>query len=82
MDTTTTPTPIPIASTPPTSPPAETSTGPSGEGREGVFKLRAADFQSNEVPHYFLTSGSAPPHPSRLPLADFNSKLSYIAIVC
>jgi len=57
MDTTTTPTPIPIASTPPTSPPAETSTGPSGEGREGVFKLRAADFQSNEVPHYFLTSG-------------------------
>jgi nucleotide-binding universal stress UspA family protein len=30
---------------------------PEGQGREGVFRLKASDFESNEVPHYFLTSG-------------------------
>lgn len=32
------------------------SPAPSQE-EQGAFKLKASDFQSNEVPHYFLTSG-------------------------
>jgi nucleotide-binding universal stress UspA family protein len=37
--------------------PVEAAPAPETPGREGVFQLKASDFQSNEVPHYFLTSG-------------------------
>lgn len=57
MDTTT-PQPAPTTTTsPPVAHPVEAAPAPETPGREGVFKLRASDFQSNEVPHYFLTAG-------------------------
>lgn len=43
----------------PTGTTTETTTAPGGvrQAEEGIIKLRASDFQSHEVPHYFLTSG-------------------------
>lgn len=63
MDTTT-PQPAPTTTTsPPVAHPVEAAPAPETPGREGVFKLRASDFQSNEVPHYFLTAGTQPHSP-------------------